>query len=173
MTEVTSTSDVIKDLLKEITTSYLLITADTQSKGRGTYNKYWYSEPGGLYFSLAYKLDSFKDIQIENITVRIAKIVKEIIYTESQHKTEIEWPNDIILNNKKCAGILVENCIINKNKFQIIGIGININQQTFPEEIKHAATSLFIESNKKYDIDIIKIKLKKEILKMYAQYPIK
>ena len=58
-------------------------------------------------------------------------------------KCTLKWPNDIILNNKKIGGILIENK--NDSSFFVIGIGLNINQQEIPNELKNIASSLRIE----------------------------
>ena len=67
--------------------------------------------------------------------------------------TYIKKPNDIYINNKKLAGILIETKYLeNKLLYVIIGIGININQKKFPKEIKTTATSIFLETGKTFDV---------------------
>ena len=63
-------------------------------------------------------------------------------------KSEIKWPNDILVGGRKIAGIIIES----KNNFFNIGIGLNINQTEFPNSIIHTAASLSIEKNKKFDL---------------------
>ena len=67
------------------------------------------------------------------------------IQQQASVPVKLKWPNDILLNGKKLAGILCE-CIPNTPPVVIVGIGINLNQSTFPEEIKDIATSIKLES---------------------------
>ena len=61
----------------------------------------------------------------------------------------IKWPNDIVLNKKKICGILTEmSTEIDYINYVVIGVGINVNQETFPDEIKETATSLKVETGK-------------------------
>ena len=67
--------------------------------------------------------------------------------------TYIKKPNDIYINNKKLAGILIETKYLeNKLLYVIIGIGINVNQKKFPQDINTIATSIFLETGKTFDI---------------------
>lgn len=77
--------------------------------------------------------------------------------------TYIKKPNDIFYNNKKIGGILIETKYnLNNLEYIIIGIGLNINQEKFPVELKNIATSLFIETKIKFD----KEKIIKELIKV-------
>ena len=71
-------------------------------------------------------------------------------YLERNHKLKptIKWPNDVYVNGKKIAGIIIES----RNNFFNIGIGLNINQIEFPDSLIHSATSLSIEKNKNFDL---------------------
>ncbi len=103
-----------------------VILADEQYDGKGRGNKKWISPKGGLWISLIIK----PRIELDKINILslIAAIsVCEAINETYNLKTQIKWPNDIVINNKKIAGILIDSSIGDSNiEYVVIGIGINI-----------------------------------------------
>ena len=102
-----------------------VIVADEQDEGMGRRKKKWASPIGGLWMSLIIK-PKIEFAKINMISVISAISVCEAINDISQLKTNIKWPNDILINEKKLAGILI-NTSINNNKIDYIVIGIGIN----------------------------------------------
>ncbi len=136
-----------------------LVIAGNQTRGRGRLNHSWISSP---YKNLTFTIT--KDIKIEPLNTHIVNFyVSLIILTALRNIVKgddnefiLKWPNDIILNGKKISGILTETSDISSEcKRFFIGIGINVNQEIFPEEIKEKATSLFIETNFIYEPELI------------------
>ena len=85
------------------------------------------------------------------LTLVMAVSVAEGIRQVTGLDTQIKWPNDIVLNKKKICGILTEmSTEIDYINYVVIGDGINVNQDTFPEELSETATSLKIESGQRY-----------------------
>ncbi|MBN1598099.1 MAG: biotin--[acetyl-CoA-carboxylase] ligase [Bacteroidales bacterium] len=133
---VSSTNNYLKSLLKsgEIPEG-TVIMADYQSEGRGRGNNGWHSAKGmNLIFSILFKPgisagDHF--FLTEFISLAITDALKSVGI-----ETTIKWPNDIYWRNKKLAGLLIEN-IINQDKVQtcIVGIGLNVNETDFPEDL--------------------------------------
>lgn len=104
-----------------------VIVADEQDEGIGRGKKKWASPRGGLWMSLIIK-PKIEFAKINMISVISAISVCEAINDISQLKTFIKWPNDVLINEKKLAGILIDtNINNNKNDYIIIGIGINID----------------------------------------------
>lgn len=104
-----------------------VIVADEQDEGIGRGKKKWASPRGGLWMSLIIK-PKIDFAKINMISVISAISVCEAINDISQLKTFIKWPNDVLINEKKLAGILIDtNINNNKNNYIIIGIGINID----------------------------------------------
>ena len=124
----------------------MLIITDYQRKGRGRRNNTWISSPGNnLTFSLILKEKDRQKLELFSILSGIA-IVKGIKkFTDMQ--CSLKWPNDIILNNKKIGGTLIETKNKNTDIYSVIGIGININQEELPEELQFTASSLRIENS--------------------------
>jgi BirA family biotin operon repressor/biotin-[acetyl-CoA-carboxylase] ligase len=104
-----------------------VILADEQEEGIGRGKKKWVSPMGGLWMSLIIK-PRIEFAKINMISVISAISVCEAIYDIFQLKTYIKWPNDILINDKKLGGILIDtNTNNSKNDYLIIGIGINID----------------------------------------------
>ena len=121
--EIDSTNDQAKriDLIKE----YQLIAAESQSKGRGRLGKRWFSpNSGNIYMTLCTEKDlSFAPVSL--ITGLICK--KSILNLNKLIDIKLKWPNDILFENKKVGGILIEEEHINSNIKTMIGIGINLD----------------------------------------------
>lgn len=119
-----------------------VIISNEQTDGKGRTGKKWISkENDGVYFSIILK-PNIPIIKSSFLTqVAGASLLKTL--EKLSVKTEIKWPNDIILNNKKIAGILTEmNAEIDKISYIIVGIGINLYNSEFEKSISNVATSI-------------------------------
>ncbi|MCX7947981.1 MAG: biotin--[acetyl-CoA-carboxylase] ligase [candidate division WOR-3 bacterium] len=165
-----STQDKAFELLKNH--NEVVVISEKMLKGRGRYGNTWISDIGGLYMSIGFKdknLDFSKKLLIIS-PVCIVELLKE--YNINAY---IKIPNDIYYYDKKLCGILVE---IKDNDI-VLGIGLNVNQNSFPSEIN--ATSIFLISKRIYNIDEIAVKIYsaiknlinydfEEVVKVYNQY---
>ncbi len=136
-----------------------LISTDYQTNGRGRFDRKWQSQKAkSLMFSFAFcpKID---DEQVGLLGMISALAIHEVLKGYGI-RSQIKWPNDIIIDTKKCCGILCET-IRTKKLFSIIGIGLNINQSQsdFSSPELENAISLEIATGKEYD--------KNEILKSF------
>jgi BirA family biotin operon repressor/biotin-[acetyl-CoA-carboxylase] ligase len=130
----------------------LCVVAESQHKGRGRRGRVWFSEPGQSI--LCSVLLTKTDIGAELLTLTTAVAAAEAINQTFKLSCRIKWPNDILIQNQKVAGILVEKRIQNNTPCCVFGIGINCNQQ--PEafedcDLKLPATSLAIEIKQQID----------------------
>ena len=134
--QTSSTNDALKELPN--LSPYTLITALKQTKGRGRRGRTWQSPKGNLYFSYSFIIP-IKDLNklVFIISLSLAQTVKNI--SPSSQSIKIKWPNDVLLNNKKISGILLENL---KDDLWIIGIGVNIVSSPKLTEVLYEATSL-------------------------------
>lgn len=156
---VDSTNNAAKQLLNKnrdlLLREGFVFTSETQHSGKGTKNKFWYSESSdGLYFSLVLKPTHFDLDKLEQYHLDIASDIVFVIKSITGITCDIKWPNDLFLNGKKVAGILMESSTKNKQsqlEYLIIGIGLNIANESFPNELADIATSLFLESGKKFE----------------------
>ena len=141
-----STNDIAAEYAKSKENDGLVVFAEEQTAGRGRSGSKWLNELGeGLLCSIV--LTKSK-CGAELLSLACAVAVAEAIGKQGESQAQIKWPNDIILNGKKVAGILLESKTINARTAYIIGIGINCHQKqsSFPPELQKAATSIDIES---------------------------
>lgn len=134
-------NEAVRRIKKGVSLPALFI-AKSQTAGKGTRGRKFYSSGGGLYMSLALKTD---EIRIQKLTVLAAVATAEAIEHLSGVKVGIKWVNDIYIGNKKVCGILSEkvaNSENNKTIGVVIGIGVNLFVKDFPKEIEESAVSL-------------------------------
>lgn len=127
----------------------LLVVADEQTKGRGRRGRNWSSMPGeNIFMSLLLK-PKISPKLASMLTLVAALAVAGAIRETTGLTAWIKWPNDIVINKKKICGILTEmSSEMDYIHYVIIGIGINVNTVSFPEEIAEIASSLCLESGK-------------------------
>lgn len=136
---------------------FTVVQTDKQTNGKGRMQRKWLVDDSSLTFSILLKphiLDSSMPL--------ISLVAGASVYLTIKQYTNcsIKWPNDIMINDKKVCGILVEAVSTSTIEAVIVGIGININQQVFSEEIQYKATSLQKETHKLFD----KYKIMDEVL---------
>jgi BirA family biotin operon repressor/biotin-[acetyl-CoA-carboxylase] ligase len=115
-----------------------VVGADEQTAGRGRHGHSWHSEPGtGLYITEILRLP-VKPEELPIVTLMLGLAVAEAIFQTSGVQCDLRWPNDVLIGNKKCAGILVQL----QDSAMLAGIGVNVNQAEFPDDLRAIATSL-------------------------------
>lgn len=126
-----------------------LVVADTQHKGRGRLGRTWSSAKGeGLWFSLLLKPSLTPDCALMLTQVAALSIHRALLDATGLN-TQIKWPNDIMYKDKKVCGILTEIASeLGRLQYVIIGIGVNVNQEVFEEEISEIATSCLMSLGK-------------------------
>ncbi len=147
--EVDSTNDYLKTQVSNFKPlpEWTAIMAKHQTQGRGQRDNQWFTPPGVNITVSLLLYPTFIRIQQQfflNILVSLGIIdwLKSL-----QIPAQIKWPNDIMLSNKKIAGILIENKLNSKGLTQsIIGMGINANQLDFNEELNSKASSIYKET---------------------------
>lgn len=139
----TSTNDIAKKLGMEGEKEGLVVVAEQQTSGRGRMGRSWSTHSGE---AIAMTMLLKPDIPVNQgpsitplLAISIVKALKDLIGIE----VGIKWPNDIVLGSKKLCGILTEMSISNgKINCIIVGMGLNVNQESFEDEIKDIAISL-------------------------------
>lgn len=150
--EIDSTSSY---LIKEHNNleNFTFVSTNYQSKGKGRENRQWISVSStNLLFSFLLK-DKALIKEYGSISLLCASIIAEYFISIGIKGVQIKWPNDIYINGKKAVGILLEG---NVEEYLVIGIGINVNQKEFPDNLHHPATSLLLEEGKEFLIDLLK-----------------
>lgn len=145
--QVDSTNNEARRLAEQGAPDGTLVVAELQTAGKGRRGRFWTSPPGtGIWMSLLLRPD-FAPEHASSLTLVAAMAVETGIREAVGLVCQIKWPNDIVLEGKKICGILTEmsteeDCI----RHVVVGIGINVNIEEFPEEIGATATSLAIVS---------------------------
>ncbi|MGC4128960.1 MAG: biotin--[acetyl-CoA-carboxylase] ligase [Bergeyella sp.] len=148
--ECGSTNDEILSFLSPGFPDILGLYTFNQTNGRGQYGNIWKNtENENLAFSIAVKSSFFSSGVFINF--RTAGLLRNFVANLTDEDTKIKWPNDIILNQKKISGILIEKKKVSGEEYFIIGIGLNINQIDFKGLPK--AGSLHTQTNRSYNIE--------------------
>jgi BirA family biotin operon repressor/biotin-[acetyl-CoA-carboxylase] ligase len=158
--QIDSTNEEAKRLVKEGVCSDFVIWAKSQTGGRGRSGRNWVSNPGNLYLSiLLFEKDHIKYNAELSFVVAVA--IGEMLYKilPKDKIINYKWPNDVLINDKKISGILLESLLI-KNSLNpshlIIGVGINVESTPLlKNQANYLATSLFEESIE--DVDVNKV----------------
>ena len=172
--EIDSTNDYLKNSYG-LLSNFTFVTADYQNKGKGRNNRLWTSEPGeNLMFSFLIK---DKRLINQSLIISFVAAIEVAIVLESFgiKNVSIKWPNDVLVGDKKICGILAEGQVPD---YLVVGVGLNVNQKSFPNDLRRPATSIALELDKEVPIDDIKDTLFKRIVtslnsfdtKFYLEY---
>jgi BirA family biotin operon repressor/biotin-[acetyl-CoA-carboxylase] ligase len=123
-----------------------VVVAETQTEGIGRHGHSWHSEStGGLYLSIILRLPLTPDA-LPVLAMALGLAAQRAVDDVAGVACDLRWPNDILLSEKKLAGILVQTA----DSAVIAGIGVNVNQASFPAELRSIATSLLLETGKEH-----------------------
>jgi BirA family biotin operon repressor/biotin-[acetyl-CoA-carboxylase] ligase len=149
---IDSTNACAKKLANAGTPEGTVVIADYQSAGRGRMGRTWQGEAGNSLLFSAIIRPTLDTNKIGLLPLFAAAGVALTIEAVTDMHCECKWPNDILLNGRKCGGILMESTFQqNTLNYVIIGIGLNVNQKSFGEELDSKATSLSRECGKEFD----------------------
>ena len=145
--ELPSTNAYLKEKWR-VYPNLTFIDASYQSQGRGRLGRAWEAEKGdALLCSLLIKDKALlKDAGL--LSLLAAHAVRRVLVDFRLKDVSVKWPNDVYASGKKIAGILLEGVSVPEMEAVIIGIGLNLNQENFPEGLAHPATSVFLESGR-------------------------
>lgn len=151
---IDSTNSFLRQLSSDETLEdYTVVVTDSQAKGRGQMGTKWYSKAGKNLMASVFLDVSF--LAIDHgfyISMVVSLAISKVLKGFQIKHVKVKWPNDILADQKKISGILIEN-VIKNNQLQgtIIGFGLNVNQ-TYFEDLP-SATSMQIVSGKTYSLD--------------------
>jgi len=134
-----STNDDALDYIFQVAGERFIISAATQTQGRGRLGRRWHSMEGNLFFSqgLCFPIHRVGELVIAS-SLSLYQTIRDLI--PSTHKVQIKWPNDILIDNAKVSGCLLEK---GDKDYIIIGIGVNIYNFPTEDNINYPTTSLF------------------------------
>ncbi len=129
-------------MAREGCASGTLVGAEQQTAGMGRHGRAWHSEPGaGLYVSFVLR-PTMDASRLPLLMLAMGLAAREAIVKTTGLSTDLRWPNDVLINGKKCAGILAQ---MDGGGTVIAGIGINVSHIAFAPELADTATSLKLE----------------------------
>ncbi|WP_445454254.1 biotin--[acetyl-CoA-carboxylase] ligase [Flavobacterium sp. 25HG05S-40] len=162
---IDSTNDYLKHLSRESEVkNYTIVMANEQTKGKGQMGAKWVSEKGkNLTMSILVKDLCFKNEKVFDLNITVAQSVIHVLKKIDIPKLAVKWPNDIMSDSKKVAGILIENSLKPDGTLvSVIGIGLNVNQTNF--EHLPQATSLQCITGEAYSCEEIAILMRKSLI---------
>jgi BirA family biotin operon repressor/biotin-[acetyl-CoA-carboxylase] ligase len=172
LSAIDSTNSFLKELaFNSVLEKFTVVVTDHQIKGRGQQGNDWVSESfKNLVFSVFVTFNHFKVLNNKYLNFAVSLAIFDALKEENIPDVSIKWPNDILSGNKKICGVLIENSLKGTEiSSSIIGIGLNVNQTSFPDSLKRAS-SLKLLSFKDFELDkllesiVSKLKTKIEIL---------
>src|SRR5580692_3022949 len=170
--QTTSTNDVVEKLARDGVREGVVVFAESQTRGRGRLGRKWISPARrGLWFSILLR-PNLRPQETTQLTVASATALRRAIQAQTGLSPEIKWPNDILINGKKVAGILTEmSAELDRVRHVIPGIGIDVNQDAgeFPAELRKIATSLKIEGGESFSRPALAVAILQELDEEYAR----
>ncbi|MDH5551983.1 MAG: biotin--[acetyl-CoA-carboxylase] ligase [Nitrosomonas sp.] len=153
--ETDSTNRLAKELARDGADHLTLVLAHQQTSGRGRYGREWISSAGNVFWSMIVRPGSdWPSLTGMSHVAALAVHATIVAYVGDGAHVQVKWPNDVLVNGKKIAGILLEASPVmanmddidtdrSKNKWVVVGIGINVTD--YPSQINYPATSLYSE----------------------------
>jgi BirA family biotin operon repressor/biotin-[acetyl-CoA-carboxylase] ligase len=179
LAEVDSTNKHAHQLAREGAPEGTIVVADHQTSGKGQRGNVWYSSPGkNILLSLILR-PHLEASAVQNVTLATANIIvnsldRFLILEKSEGiELNLKWPNDIMVGDRKLAGILIESAVRNKwIDFLVIGVGINVNQDIgkLPEDLRDQATSIQAETGRKFDREKLIAQLISDFERNYIRF---
>lgn len=165
--EIDSTNSYLKREYEHLD-DMTIVSAGHQYAGKGRLGRKWEDDSHSLVFSILLK----KNLKEERISLLPLLSGVSLLKTleDDSIPALIKWPNDVLIDGKKCAGILLESIYEEEIKAVIIGIGINVNTKEFPDELKNKAISLSQYSKKEYDKNEVLHSFISHFEKFYLDY---
>ncbi|MEE2987054.1 MAG: biotin--[acetyl-CoA-carboxylase] ligase [Nitrospinota bacterium] len=172
--ETASTNDLAKTYFQEGAVQGLILIADRQTDGKGRFGRSWHSESEvGIYTSILL----VPDLPVETLSglPLLAGVAVVTAVNEFSHpNASLKWPNDILLNGKKLGGVLCETVRNPQGQTGVVvGIGINVNHNSFPEELRSIATSIHLEMGHPIDRQALILSLLHHLDREYQDFLIK
>ena len=153
--EIDSTNTYLKNSYM-LLNNFTFVTTDYQSHGKGRNERIWESEKGkNLMFSILIK-DPLLLKESSALSLMTAAEVAKLLESYKLSHVSIKWPNDVLVNDRKICGILLEGQLPN---YLVIGVGLNVNQKEFPNNLRRPATSLLNETKNEIEIKELEQKL--------------
>ena len=151
-----STNTKVRELACQGAEEGTVVVAEKQTAGKGRRGRNWESPAGtNIYMSVLLR-PQIEANKAPMLTLVMAYSIGRVLKERGYETIQIKWPNDLVLSGKKICGILTE-AELNGQEIDhvIVGVGINVNEKEFPEELLDKATSLYLEKGIKENREIL------------------
>ena len=167
---VDSTNDLALELGRRGEPEGTVVIADRQLRGRGRLGRTWWDEPGqsALLSVLLTPPTPIGDMPRLAFVAGLA--AAECLREVCELEVELKWPNDVMLDTRKVAGILIEVDQSTDPVLAVIGIGVNVNQLVFPDDLVYTATSIALATGVCWDVDGLAMDLVDGLFRTYNDY---
>lgn len=168
--QTSSTNDIAEKLARDGVPEGVVIFAEEQTKGRGRLGRKWISPAGlGLWFSVLLR-PQLPPGSVTQLTIVAATAVARALRLQTGLVPQIKWPNDILFGGKKAVGILTElSAEMDRVRYVIIGIGVDVNVAQFPPEVASIGTSLAQAAGRRFSRAEIAAAILRELDADYAR----
>ncbi|MGB4058318.1 MAG: biotin--[acetyl-CoA-carboxylase] ligase [Alphaproteobacteria bacterium] len=165
---VQSTQDIVKGMAEMEAPEGRVIHALEQSEGRGRHGREWVSEKGNLYLSVLLR-PSCHARQIGQLSILIAVALADTVrpHLKDPEKMRLKWPNDIMIDDQKCAGILIETSVSASGAILYAAVGVGLNIASGPRQI---ATALNLHTLKPLKVKAIRDEFLKNLGDLYSTW---
>ncbi len=167
--EVDSTNEYAKELIGQGCLEGTVVLSDIQTGGKGRLARKWESPKGGLWMSICLKpKDGLVGDKLGIIPLLSGCAAARAVSGISDLNARVKWPNDVIINGKKMAGILSESILNGEDRWVVVGIGIDVNnpvQEGY--EFSDISTSITEETGRKFDLEKLMVQLICEFERLY------
>lgn len=146
-----------------------VVTALTQTRGRGRRGRKWSDSPGESAILSAVLRPSIPSERWGELSFVASLAIAKCLESEGCGEVALKWPNDVLLGGRKVCGILVET----SGGAAVVGIGLNVNQREFPQEIRESATSVMLQTGAARDVRCTVDSLARGLFSRYEAYVVR
>jgi BirA family biotin operon repressor/biotin-[acetyl-CoA-carboxylase] ligase len=167
---IDSTNRYARDLLKERPEEGTLVTAESQTAGRGRLDRQWHSASAQNVLASIILYPGRDMEEWGGLPLLTGLAVWRAVRSLAEVDVHLKWPNDVLVDDRKLCGILVESGRLGDRAWVIIGIGINVNQVSFEGSYRLVPASLALEAGRPFDTGEVIDAVCRELDILYAQW---
>ncbi len=167
---VDSTNSYARDLVRREAAEGTIVTADRQTAGRGRLERSWLSAPSQNVLASIILYPERELDEWGGIPLMAGLAVARAVLALSGVDAHLSWPNDVLVENRKLSGILVESGQLGNRSWAVVGIGINVNQIRFEGDYRRVPTSLMLEAGRPFDTGEVLAIVCSEFDRLYASW---
>lgn len=167
---VDSTNDVALEMARRGEPEGTVVIGKRQLKGKGRRGRSWWDEPGKSVLMSVILTPDRPPTELAHLSFVASLAVAECLEAKCGLPVSLKWPNDVLVRERKIAGILVETTHVPSGTAAVVGIGVNVNQKEFPPDIAFTATSVALEKGTVDSVDELASALSEGLFANYETF---